>query len=346
MADIARFPGIRHYRGGSTVHVRHLNRGRLVHDGIGQSFWFRPLSAALSEVPVDDRELPLLFHARTADFQEVTVQATVTFRVTDPAIAARRIDFSLDPDTGRWHGTPLEQIAGLLTETAQQHALDLLAHSSLTEALTGGIGAVRERMGAGLAVDQRLVETGIAVIGVRVVAIRPTPEMEAALQTPTRERVQQEADRATYERRALAVERERTISENEMQSQIELAHREENLVAQRGVNARRQAQEAAAASRIESDAQAVRERLLAEVRSEAARTMGEAEAAAETAHVAAYRDLGDSIVIGLALKDLAANLPRIQSLVLTPDLLAPVLSRFAAPAVRPGQTPRAGGTER
>ena len=55
-------------------------------------------------MPVDDRELPLLFHARTADFQDLAVQASVTFRVTDPATAGTRIDFSVDPDTGRWRG--------------------------------------------------------------------------------------------------------------------------------------------------------------------------------------------------------------------------------------------------
>jgi len=58
------------------------------------------LSAVLSGVPVDDRELPLLIHARTSDFQNVTVQATVAFRITDPTIAASRLDFSIDPDGG------------------------------------------------------------------------------------------------------------------------------------------------------------------------------------------------------------------------------------------------------
>jgi len=40
------------------------------------------------------------------------------------------------------HGTlaamPLEQVASLLTETAQQHALDLLVRTTLTTALTTG----------------------------------------------------------------------------------------------------------------------------------------------------------------------------------------------------------------
>ena len=98
MADITRFPLARHLRGAPTQHVRHLREGKLVHDGTGLSFFFRPLTAVLSEVPVDDRELPLLFHARTADFQDLTVQASVTFRVTDPATAGQRLDFSIDPD--------------------------------------------------------------------------------------------------------------------------------------------------------------------------------------------------------------------------------------------------------
>ncbi len=236
MADIARYPFVRHLRGATTTHVLHVRNGRTVHSGVGVAFWFRPLSAVLSEVPVDDRELPLLFHARTADFQDVTVQATVTFRLTEPVTAAGRIDFSIDPGTGRWRGTPLDQVAGLLTESAQQHALDLIAGLGLSDTLTGGVAPVRDAIAAGLDQDGRLVATGIAVIGVRVVAIRPEPDVEKALQTPTREQVQQDADKATFERRAVAVERERAIGENELQTQIELARREEQLV----VAARRQ----------------------------------------------------------------------------------------------------------
>jgi regulator of protease activity HflC (stomatin/prohibitin superfamily) len=330
MADIKRYPGLRHLRGTQTVYVRHLRRGRLAHEGAGLSFWFRPLSAVLSEVPVDDRELPLLFHARTADYQDVTVQATVTFRFTDPALAAGRLDFSIHPDTGAWRASPLEQVASMLTESAQQHALEILAQTALAETLVSGVVAMRERVAAGLAADARVAETGLAVIGVRVVAIRPEPDMEKALQTPAREQVQQDADRATFERRAVAVERERAISENELQSKIELARREEQLVVQQGANARRQAEESAAASAIEADAQASRERLLAEARASGARAMGEANAAAEAARVAAYRDLSEAMMLGLAVKELAANLGNIDSLVITPDLFAPVLARLGA----------------
>ncbi|MER6735170.1 SPFH domain-containing protein [Streptomyces puniciscabiei] len=279
MADITRRLGRRHLRGAPTAHIRHHRSGKLVHDGPGLSFWFRPLTAALSEVPVDDRELAMTFHARTSDFQDVSVQATVTYRIADPAAAAARLDFSIDPDTGAWRGTPLEQLGTLLTETAQQHALDVLARTPLSAALVDGVAAVRERVAAGLGAEPRLPATGIEVVAVRVMALRPEPEVERALRTPAREQIQQEADRATYERRAVAVERERTIAENELASRIELARREEQLVEQRGTNARREAEEQAAADAVRAEAEAARTVRLAEA--EAARSVRLAEAEAE-----------------------------------------------------------------
>lgn len=333
MADIHKFAFVRHLRANANAHVRHLRRGRLAHDGPAQAFWFRPLSAALTEVPIDDREQPLLFHARTADFQDVAVQATVTYRVADPALATARIDFGVDPDTGAWLARPLEQVGSLLTELSQQHALDQLARMTLTAALSEGMAAVRDSVAAGLSGDARLADTGIAVVDVRVVGLRGEPEVERALQTPTREQVQQDADRATYERRAVAVERERAIAENELQNQIELARREELLVQQRGQNERTRATEQAAARGIETEAQAARQRLLAQSEADATRAVGSAQADAEAARLAAYRDLEAATLLGLAVKELAGNLPQIGTLTLTPDLLTPILARLgAAPA--------------
>jgi regulator of protease activity HflC (stomatin/prohibitin superfamily) len=252
--------------------------------------------------------------------------------VTDPATACARIDFSVDPDTGRWRGTPLEQVAGLLTETAQQQVIGLAAASPMTDVLADGVGEIRDRILHGLSTDPRLAETGITVIGARVVALRPEPEVEKALRTPAREQIQQDADRATYQRRALAVEQERAIAENELQNQIELARREEQLIARRGANARRQAEEGAAASRIETAAQADREQQLAEARANGARALGEANAAGEAARISAYRNLPQANLLALAAKDLAANMPQIGSLVLAPDLVTSLVANLASGA--------------
>jgi regulator of protease activity HflC (stomatin/prohibitin superfamily) len=334
MADIRRRFGLRHLRAEPTTYVRVMRRGRIVHEGPGLAVWFRRLTASVSEVPIDERELPLVFHGRTADFQDVVVQATVTFRVADPGRAVERVDFSIDLDSGAWRSAPLEQLAGVLTELAQQYALAGLARSGLTALLVDGLPAIREAVSAGLRTDERIAEIGLEVVGVRVVALRPEPELERALQTPIREHLQQEADRATFERRALAVERERAISENEMQSQIELARREERLVAQRGANERRAAEEAASAQAIHAEAAARKVRLMAHADAEATRLAGEAEAHAEAERLRAYREVSEATLLGLTLKELAGRLPSIQTLVLSPDVVTTALVRLAA--VSPG----------
>ncbi|MGX4734481.1 SPFH domain-containing protein [Kitasatospora griseola] len=342
MADITRRFGFRHLRSAPTSHIRHLRGGQLAHEGVGLAFWFRPLTAAISEVPADDRELAMMFHARTADFQDLAVQATVTYRISDPAIAATRMDFGIDPDTGAWRAEPLAQLATLLTETAQQHALQLIARTPLADTLVDGVTAVRERISEGLAAEPRLGEIGLTVLAVRVTAVRPEAELERALRTPAREQVQQEADRATYERRAVAVERERAIAENELASQIELARREEELVAQQGTNARRGAEQKAAADAVRTDAEASRRTRLAVAeaeaagtlaaqQAEAARAMGEAKAAAEAAWLTAHQQVGPEILQALALIRLAEHLPRIDSITLTPDVLTGLLTRLSTP---------------
>jgi regulator of protease activity HflC (stomatin/prohibitin superfamily) len=328
MADITRRLFLRQLRGTPTTHITHLVRGRVRHQGTGLTFWFRPITAVLSEVPVDDRELPLLFHARTSDFQDVTVQATVTYRITAPETASTRLDFSIDPITGAWRGTPLDQLAGSLAELAQQPALDLLAGMTVTAAVTEAVTPVRERIGAALVADSRLGEVGVEIVAVRVVAIRPEPELERALQTPTRESVQADADRATYERRALAVERERAIAENELQSKIELARREEQLVAQEGANFRRKAEEKAAADRIRVDSEAAREQTLAAARAEAHRLVGAAEAESEHAKLAAYASVPQATLYALAARELATQLPEIGQLTVTPDVVTGLLSKL------------------
>lgn len=339
MADIIRRLGWRHLRSAPTAHIRHHRDGKLVHDGPGLGFWFRPLTAALSEVPVEDRELAMTFRARTADFQDVSVQATVTYRIGDPALAAARLDFSVDPDTGAWRGAPLEQLGTLLTETAQQHALDVLTRTPLSAALVDGVAAVRDRIAAGLGAEPRLPATGIEVVAVRVMAVRPEAEVERALRTPARERIQQEADRATYERRAVAVERERAIAENELASQIELARREERLVEQRGANARREAEEGAAADQVRAQAEAARTVKLAEAEAarsvalaraeaQAAREVGEARAEAQAAWLRVHGDVDVATLHALTGTRLAENLPRIDSVTVSPDVLTGLLARL------------------
>lgn len=66
-ADITHLFLRRHLRSGPTSWTRHSGGGRLRREGVGLSYAFRARTALISEVPVEDRELSLVAHGRTAD---------------------------------------------------------------------------------------------------------------------------------------------------------------------------------------------------------------------------------------------------------------------------------------
>src|SRR5688572_28973442 len=164
MATITTYPLLRHLRAEPTMHVLRYRHGRLAKEGPGLAFWFRPINTTAAEIPLDDRELPFLFHARSADFQELTVQGVITFRVVDPRRLAERVDFTIDLATGRWLQTPLEQVAGLLTQLAQQFVIDDLVRKDVRTILVDGVAPIRDRIAAGLHAEPALADLGIGLV--------------------------------------------------------------------------------------------------------------------------------------------------------------------------------------
>ncbi len=329
MATISTYPFVTHLRSTATMHVLHRSRGRIRHDGPGAAFWFRPMSAAISEVPVDDREQPVLITVRTADLQQVSAPGTVTYRFVDPALAATHVDFSVGLTTGAWAETPLETVGSAIHGATAAAVTQALAGRDLRAALTTDPAWLAATVHTALAADERLTSTGLAVVGVRFAVLRAEPDVERALQTPAREAIQQEADKATFERRAVAVEREAAIGQNELANQIDLAARAEQLIAQKGTNARREAQEQAAAGAIATAAEAARTTELAQARAEADQVVGAAAAETERAKLAAYTGMPRDLLLALAAREAAAALPAIDQLVITPDLLSSLLGRLA-----------------
>jgi regulator of protease activity HflC (stomatin/prohibitin superfamily) len=318
MAEIRKYPFVRHLRSEPTAHTLHYRHGRLVRSGRGLSFWFRPLVSSVAEVPADDRELDFRFDGRSSDFQAVTVQGVIVFRVADPELLAARVDFAVDLETGRWLRAPLERLQSMIGQLAQQVVWEYLSGTDLRTLLTEGVDETRARIRAALMSETQLAELGIVVVAVRVAALRPSAETEKALELPTRELIQQEADEATFRRRAEAVENERAIQENELQNRIELARREEQLVEQEGANRRREAEEEAERTRIAARAEADRIGLV-----EAA------DVAVERERAALYAGLSPLATLALVTHDSVDRLPEIGQLVITPDLLAALAGRLA-----------------
>ena len=138
---------------------------------------------------------------------------------------------------------------------------------------------------------------------------------------PTLERIQQQADEATFARRALAVEKERAIAENELQNQIELAGQQKELIEREDANARNRALADAAARKIATDAEAG-----------AIRTVEQAHADMERARVEIYADLPPQVLLGLAAQEFAGKLTHIDHLNITPELLSTLSEAFGKKA--------------
>jgi len=326
MAEISRFLFLRHLRGEQSAHVLQFANGRLVREGRGLWFWFLPLSASIAEVPVADRAQAFLFSGRSVDFQEFTVQGVITYRVADPESVAKRVDFTIDLRDGRYLKTPLEKLSLLLTQLAQQFAESATAHLGIRQVLELGFDEVRGAIRRGLDADEGLGEMGLSIVSVRISVIRPTSELDKALQMPTREKIQEASDQATFQRRALAVENERAISENELKNRIELARREEELIGQEGANRRREAVECLEAKRIEVDGGAQLSRVEAQAEADGIALLETARVDAEKARMEIYQDIPTHVMMGLAAREFAGKLERIDHLNLSPELFGPMLT--------------------
>jgi len=305
---------LRRLRSDASVHIERYRGGRVVQSGRGLAFWFMPDGASIAEIPMDDRDLPFLFNSRSKDFQALTVQGLIVWRVIDPAKLAARVNFSIDLKNGLHLAQPVDQIATLLTGLSQQLATQYLAEFDVNAILGAGVKPLLGRMETGLIAAARLTEMGLEVASVRVADVSPSSELSRALQTPTFERLQQQADQATFERRALAVEKERAIAENELGNQIELARRQKELIEREDENARNRATADAAAKKIGADAEADRIRVIEQARADM-----------EKSRVEIYSGLPQGVMMGLAAREFAQKLKSIDHLNITPDMLSALL---------------------
>ncbi len=324
MATIRNIGLIAQLRSEASSHVIRYRNGRIRQSGRGLVFWFRPETASISEVPMDDREMTLFVRGRSRDFQTVAVQGTIGWHVVNPELLASRVDFAIGLSNGRLRGEPIERIEARLNGIAGQAVLQYLGTNPVGALLDAGPEPLRVTLETVLGATSALAEIGVAAVSVRLTNLAPTSELERALQTPTFEALQQKADEATFARRALAVEKERAIAENELATKTELARRETQLIAQESDNARNRAAGVAEAKALESAAEAERIRLVEGAKAEA-----------ERQRVATYRDLPPAVLFGLAARELAGKLETIEHVNITPDLLAAALGEFrrAAPSI-------------
>ncbi len=331
MAHISAFLWWRHLRAQPNQYILHFRGGRLVHQGPGLTYYFNPLSAAVAQSPVEDCETTFVLKERTSDFQEVTVQVSLIYRVIDPVKASGRVNFGINLRTGAWTEQPLERLASTWSQRAQNPARTYLSGVPVVEAVRAGGEVIRTALVAALRADDEVAAMGLQVVDVQVTRVSPSAELEKALQAPTREAIQQKADEAGFSRRANAVEKERVIKENEISTELELAKRQEQLIEQQGRNkllsiereaqaTKRQAESAAEQQALESAAYAKQILVRARGDAEAHSALDTQSLATERERVGLYAAAPGKVALGFALQKLAGSIKGIQHLNLTPDM--------------------------
>ncbi|MBU2983315.1 hypothetical protein KO498_16030 [Lentibacter algarum] len=317
MAHIQKFPLVRHLRADASRHIQQYRNGKRVRSGKGLAFWFLPRGTSLSEIPMDDRNLPFLLKGQSADYQDLTVQGSIAWRVSSAEDLGERIDFTIAPWTGDLIGQPIDQINNLLGSLGRRYIATYLNSNSVRALLEAGVKPVQAALKAGFENDKTLTSMGLEIVGVSVDDIAPTSELARALQAPTFESLQQQADEATFARRALAVEKERAIAENELSTKIELATQQKSLIAREDENARSQAEALAASMKIDADAEANR-----------IRTIDQAKADMEKERMDVYAGLPPSVLFAMAAQEFAGKLQNIDNLTVTPDMMSNLIGQF------------------
>ncbi len=292
---------LRFMKASPTTYVLHFRNGRIRREGAGLSFYYWGPTATIVAVPLASADAPFAFQEATADFQAVAIQGQVTYRVADPRRLAGVLDMSVRPD-GRYRADDYQKLPERLVHATQTLMRAETQQLTLREALTSS-ALLTERVLARLRTSETVVGMGLDVLGLSILAIKPTPESAKALEAEAREALQRRSDEAIYARRNAAVEQERRIKESELRTEIALEEQRSALMNERVANDRKEA---------DGRAYAI-EATLAPLRGLDWRTL------------MVLRGGEPGATIALAFQEIATNAQKVGELNITPDLLRALL---------------------
>jgi len=66
-----------------TTYLLQYRHGRIVREGVGLAFFYYAPTTSLVAIPVGSTDVPFIFEEPTADYQTVTLQGQVSYRVVD-----------------------------------------------------------------------------------------------------------------------------------------------------------------------------------------------------------------------------------------------------------------------
>jgi regulator of protease activity HflC (stomatin/prohibitin superfamily) len=322
-----------------TKYVIHYRQGRIKREGAGLSFFYLVRASTIVAVPFASADAPFVFQEVTRDFQAITIQGQLTYRVSDPKKLASLLDFSVDR-AGRYTSDDPEKLNMRLVHQAQILARAMSQRLDLHDLLTRS-REIGTEVFTGLKNSETLTALGIEVLAVSILSMRPVPEMAKALEAEAREALQRRSDEAIYARRNAAVEQERRIKESELNTEIAVEEkkrqiRETKLEAEIAAEEKqRQIRETrmAADIAVEEQRAALLERQTANDRKQADTRAYSLEAVLKPLRDMDWKTLmtlsggGDARqMIAMAFQGLAENAQKIGELNISPDLLKSLLT--------------------
>ncbi|MEZ6097332.1 MAG: SPFH domain-containing protein [Pirellulaceae bacterium] len=313
--------GIRYIKVPPTIHVMQFKGGSVVREGAGLSFFYFAPASTLVHVPLSSSGVPFVFNEVTADFQDATIQGELTYRITQPAVLASLLDFSVDA-AGRYRTDDPGKLNDRLIHATQILTRGFTQKKNLKELLASSDDLVSTVL-AGVKSATAVTMLGLEILELSILSIKPTPEMAKALQAEARERLLLQADEAVYARRNTAVELERQIKENELNTEIavEQKRRQVRETKLRANIAMEQERAELVDRRVENEAKE------AESRSNALRAMLEPikDVDWRTLMAAQSGGIDSRQLIAMAFRDLADNASKVGQLNISPDLLSTLL---------------------
>ncbi len=315
--------GISYLKAGPTTHVIQFSNGKPVREGPGLSFYYFAPRTVIVEVPLSSVDVPFVFNEVSADFQDVTIQGQLTYRIVDPKRLAQLLDFSIRPD-GRYASEDPKKLDERLISFTQVLTSAITHHMKLRD-LLGAYGTIVIEVSKGLKESSSVAMLGVEILGLAIMSIKPTPETGKALEAEAREALLRQADEAVYARRNAAVVQERLIKENELSTELAIEEkkqqiREAKMSADIAVEQQRGSllNQRVENDRKDADAKAYGlNAMLQPIKGVDWRTL--------MALTAGKAD--PKLTIAMAFRDLAENAEKIGELNISPDLLSALLDR-------------------
>ena len=257
-------------------YVIRYKKGKKQDAGKGLSFYYFDKSTAVAVVPVSCMDADFIFEEKTSDFQNVTVQGQLTYRVTDYDKIAEMMNFTADLKTKRYYAEPLKKLSKRIVNIADVLIKNRIGAIELTQAISS-----EQDFAAGIFEELRTVEEvamlGVEITGFSILRISAAAETHRALEARTREEILKESDDALYERRNASIEQERRVKENELNTEISVEEKKKQIRETEIATKRMLLEKQNELDRIKIVAEAERKRMETEAQTEQARLETAAE---------------------------------------------------------------------